>query len=196
MGIAFAVLSAFGAGRVLLTDPGAVSQPFGSLWSLAFHFGLFLVSLVLAVILGLGMEDWPQRWQVKYFRANPHRGLAFAEALASFTNRLPRWLQAVVEYPLVVGLPLLWVIALTPVARHSITLFVVAAVLPPNVAYWMGNINLFTSGLRIHIFRPNEFVDMYDDPRSRHWLVSGAAGRIPAPTATEAEAEPAPVETA
>jgi NACHT domain len=35
------------------------------------------------------------------------------------------------------------------------------------------SLNVFSEGRRYYLYRPNEYVDMYDDPRSRHWLVPG-----------------------
>jgi hypothetical protein len=39
--------------------------------------------------------------------------------------------------------------------------------------FWLTAANLWSRDRRYYLYRPNKFVDMYDGPRNRHWLVAG-----------------------
>jgi hypothetical protein len=42
-----------------------------------------------------------------------------------------------------------------------------------GMLFWLTAANLCGRDRRYYLYRPNKFVDMYDDPRNRHWLVAG-----------------------
>jgi hypothetical protein len=50
--------------------------------------------------------------------------------------------------------------------------FVVAAVLWPLVLLWLPLLGVCSRSNRFYPYRPNPYIDAYDDPRSRHWLLS------------------------
>jgi hypothetical protein len=66
-------------------------------------------------------------------------------------------------------------IAAAPLLKVSVAWFLVVAIAGAPL-YLLTNLNAFGSDVRYYPYRPSEFVDMYDDPRSRHWL--GLAGQF------------------
>lgn len=52
--------------------------------------------------------------------------------------------------------------------------YVIAASLMLWIVFWLPATVLFTPGRRLYLRSPNPFIDAYDDPRSRHWLVPPA----------------------
>ena len=40
-----------------------------------------------------------------------------------------------------------------------------------QLVFWATGINFFSGDVRFYPYRPNAYVDAYDDPKSRHWLV-------------------------
>ena len=46
----------------------------------------------------------------------------------------------------------------------------VAVAIGANLFFLLSNINAFDIDIRYYVYRPNEYVDVYNDWRSRHWL--------------------------
>ncbi len=42
-----------------------------------------------------------------------------------------------------------------------------------NMFFWATGTGVFESDRRYYLYRPDEYVDAYTDPESRHWLVPG-----------------------
>jgi hypothetical protein len=64
-------------------------------------------------------------------------------------------------------------VAAIPLAAESLVYFGITVIAIQGVFFATG-LSYFSSGRRYYLYRPNEFVDAYDDPRSRPWL--GLAG--------------------
>jgi hypothetical protein len=43
-----------------------------------------------------------------------------------------------------------------------------------QLAFWVTDVNLFSGNRHFYPYRPNPYVDAYDDPKSRHWLLPDA----------------------
>lgn len=41
--------------------------------------------------------------------------------------------------------------------------------------FFLTNVRAFDPRMRYFLYRPNEYIDIYDDLRSKHWLASAAA---------------------
>jgi hypothetical protein len=103
-------------------------------------------------------------------------GFLVAEAQSSDTgNIIPLWLQT---YDNILGsaiafmfLPELLSFAIAPITLAATSLAEYLAItLGIQIIYWLTIYDICSRGRRYYLHRPNEFVDMYDDPRSRHWL--------------------------
>jgi hypothetical protein len=63
------------------------------------------------------------------------------------------------------------VFAIAPIALATTSLAAYLAVsLSAHVGYWAAGLDVFNRNRHYYLYRPNEFVDMYDDPMSRHWI--------------------------
>jgi energy-coupling factor transporter ATP-binding protein EcfA2 len=60
-------------------------------------------------------------------------------------------------------------IAAAPLLKISVTEYLLVALGAP-VIFLLTNLNAFGKEVRYYLYRPSDFVDMYDDPRSRQWL--------------------------
>ena len=66
--------------------------------------------------------------------------------------------------------------------------FVATAFVVPLLVFWAPTLGLFCRTTRFCPYRPNPFIDMYDDPRSCHWL-----NRPPTNSAVEDARPPVPL---
>jgi hypothetical protein len=51
-----------------------------------------------------------------------------------------------------------------------IPFYFAVGLLGPMILFWLPAISLFSRAVRFYPYRPNVFIDMYDDPRSKQWL--------------------------
>src|SRR5215207_2194891 len=68
--------------------------------------------------------------------------------------------------------PLAYAVAVPPVATTSIPTYLLLAVIGPIVLFYAPTLRVASRTKRYHLYRPNPYIDVYDDPKSRHWLVS------------------------
>jgi len=68
--------------------------------------------------------------------------------------------------------PAAFAVALAPLVSMSLPLYLVAALIAP-LFYWLPVADWFGRGRSYFLFRPNPYVDAYNDPSSRHWLRPG-----------------------
>jgi len=78
----------------------------------------------------------------------------------------PRWVRPVVAF---VVIPLIFSMAPVPLASRSLSLYLIC-VISFQVLFWATNMKMCIKGSRHFIYRPNKYVDMYDNPDSRHWV--------------------------
>lgn len=69
--------------------------------------------------------------------------------------------------------PFAFAVAPVPLLADSLAVYILVSV-GCQALFWATGVKMFTRGRRYYPYRPNPFVDIYDDPRSRHWL--GLAG--------------------
>ena len=90
------------------------------------------------------------------------------------------WIQGLAEFScFFVAVPFSFTIAAVPIITTSWPGYVALAV-GSQALFWATDMKLFNRGRRYFIFKPNEFVDMYDDPKSQHWLGLKSAPIAPA----------------
>ncbi|MGH3941400.1 MAG: NACHT domain-containing protein [Pseudonocardiaceae bacterium] len=71
--------------------------------------------------------------------------------------------------------PLAYTVAVTPLAAWSVPGYLAAAILGPLVLFWFPILDLFARTSQFYIYRPNPYIDMYDEPSSQHWLQTGVS---------------------
>ncbi|GAA4447092.1 NACHT domain-containing protein [Phytohabitans houttuyneae] len=72
-------------------------------------------------------------------------------------------------FGVLVGLP--YVLAALPLMDDSLVAFLIGTTALVWVAFWLPATRLFNRSRRFYLRKPNPFVDVYEDARSRHWLV-------------------------
>lgn len=69
-------------------------------------------------------------------------------------------------------IPFAFTVSTAPLLTTSVAAYTGVA-LAANAFFWLTDLAIFERGRRYYLYRPSEYVDMYEDPRSRHWLVPG-----------------------
>jgi hypothetical protein len=160
----------------LVTRPGLLRHPFGW-WTLLLLFGVAVFPTLIYAVLDGTIQDLPENSRARRYLvvANIHedkdgipigRGNCLALLPVTFDKLLGDSPTA-----------LIWIIA--PIC----TIFLVTMSLPVylvvTIVGWtlfnLTNIHAFDPDMRYFLYRPNEYVDVYDDPRSRHWLAAADA---------------------
>lgn len=79
------------------------------------------------------------------------------------------------------GGPVAYAMAIAPVASFSLPTYLATAILGPIISFYLPFLNFCERNTRLYLYRPNQYIDMYDDPRSRNWLRPATAQRIAEP---------------
>jgi hypothetical protein len=164
------ILSFVLAVRLLITNPEALLRPLGWWTTL---LSLALGGVAFLAYGGLNMlADWQRApsWIRQFLggrqeTSNGH----IASTVPNFHSKV---LFTSVAALLVFGGPVSFIVATTPLmASTPIPFYVAVEILGPLICFWLPIVDGFTGQMRYHLYRPNPYVDAYDDPRSRHWLV-------------------------
>ena len=163
---------------IAVTDPRQLLQPFGW-WTPLLWIGIASVPAVLFFGLATLVDGLPEKSRVRDYLTPETRGPNTASAviligrlLGAITPTNIRNMEASAIAAAVFAIaifPLSLAVSAMPVITrsHAGYIFLVFGM---GLFYWMTAIRLFDRRRRYYIFRPNEFVDVYSDPRSRHWL--------------------------
>jgi NACHT domain len=68
--------------------------------------------------------------------------------------------------------PFAFTISAVPLLSDSLLYYILLSV-GSQIIFWMTDLKVCLKGSRRYLYRPNVFVDVYNDPKSRHWLVPG-----------------------
>ncbi|MGN9906569.1 NACHT domain-containing protein [Phytohabitans sp. LJ34] len=160
-----AVAALAGTVNVAVFEWRALIRPFGW-WSPLLH----LAPAVAAFGLAIGIILWGEKGREGSWRRyldEADTKVRSGHAVSTAAERFPNAFLIVFVILLV---PLAYAVAAAPLATWSLTGFLVLATAMPFFVYWVPFLALFSEGTRLHLYRPNPYIDMYDDPRSRHWL--------------------------
>lgn len=172
---AFSIAAVVVACLVVATDPGQLLRPFGG-WTLLILLGVMLTSYGLWAITSVAGNLLGGNWK------------AFTEVSESSdaSSHIPAYLLgygrdvvAVIGLILLFLAPIAVAVAPLPLMPRSLTAYFVIAI-SCGVLYWMPLMQGFSRGRRYYLYRPSPYIDMYDDPCCRHWIV--AAGRAASPS--------------
>jgi hypothetical protein len=152
---------------VLMTDPATLLRPFGW-WSPLLSLGAGLAAFGILYGLSSWVDTRPtDSWQERFLDVPSPRESGNLVLRLIFPWPLP------VGAPTFFGLPILYVVATAPLATATLPGYLAVAVAAPLLLYWLPLLNLAARTTRFYLYRPNEYIDVYDDPRSRHWVGSG-----------------------
>lgn len=167
------VLALPAAAAALVIHPGLLRHPFGW-WTPLLLLGLVLTTTAICVGVCDTTEN-PGMW--RYFRVASVRKKQTDVAIGrgnvvSFVREGPvddNWRDVI--------LVLTWAIA--PISTLLLLAVSLLDYLLVTIGGWtlfyLTNVRAFDPDVRYSLYRPNEYVDVYDDPRSKHWLTPTAA---------------------
>jgi hypothetical protein len=154
------------ASVVVATDPGRLLRPFG-LWTLLILLGVGVTTFVLwFMVLGYA-KDWLRGdWRAFADREGSGGGhiiicLLFREEISIYETLV---FASFFVTPIAVA------VAPLPLMSQSLTEYFTIAI-SCGLLYWMPAVDGFARGRRYYLYRPSPYIDMYDDPCCRHWVV-------------------------
>lgn len=142
---------------VLAAHPGLVLHPFGW-WTLGFIVGVGAVPVItlIAGIDAISVSSKPGQAVI-----------AATDSGTAFGNLFDGDFMFVATF-VVIGA----VFGIAPIALAASSLPAYLAVsLGAHLLFWSTGLKMFDGDRYYYWYRPNEYVDMYEDPRSRHWIV-------------------------
>lgn len=140
-------------------------------WSLALLPGPPVLGVLVAGILA---ETGKFRLSVETNACNP-LPLFLDDELVSYEglddDGTFSWETGTVQFVVITALfTAPYALALTPLINWSIIGYLVVATAAIWVLFWLPACRIFEEDSRLYLRRPNPYVDMYEDPRSRHWV--------------------------
>jgi hypothetical protein len=170
------LLSVVAAVTVVSTDWHVLLRPFGwwsPLISLAVAAVPFVITLGLSAWAGGRPEgSWPKVYLTT--GADSEDALAHIFFAASPVSGMVAWC-------VFVGGPVAYAMAIAPVVAFSLPAYLAMAILGPIILFYLPVLDLCGPNARFYLYRPNRYIDMYDDPRSRNWLRPATVQRIAEP---------------
>lgn len=147
---------------VLVIEPAKVLlHPFGS-WNLLLFFGVGEGAVWIQIILfAIFAEFWKDLEPIPKDRDKDSGNCLLCQS------------EIIWVFGMFVIAPFAFAIAPVPLIAASPTNYILVSI-GFAVLFWTTGIKMCLRGERYYFYRPNEYVDVYDDPRSQHWL--GVAG--------------------
>jgi len=154
---------------VLATHPGLGLHPFGW-WTLALIIGVGAAPMILLFSL-LGKVTNNVASAVWYgWDQDEESGQAFIAVMESDSPVGNFVDNAFPGFPILAITGIAFAVAPIALATSSLAAYL-ALSLGTHVVYWATGLNIFRGDRHYYLYRPNEFVDMYEDPKSRHWII-------------------------
>jgi hypothetical protein len=170
VGITLTVTALCASVAVLSTHPGMLKHPFGW-WTLTLIFGVAVFPVIIFFLYSLVDENDFVHPLLLMADDEEESGHIFNYALTF----LPDSLVMLAAY---IIFPLSFAIAPIPLARDDLPVYLVIAI-GSHCLLWLTMLAAFLSDKRYYLYRPNEYVDMYEDERSRLWLARPLPPRDP-----------------
>ena len=154
-----------GAVMILALAPGRLLRPYG--WAtLALAAAAALIPMLVLSGLEQRADDRPP-----HSRLRRALGTDEPDRVRPLSARLlPGWLSLPVA---VAVIPAAYAVAAAGLLPVSVPGYL-AAVAAGLAVYVLSLTDMCARGRRYYLYRPNRYVDLYDDPRSRHWVTRAA----------------------
>jgi hypothetical protein len=158
------VLSTAVAVVVVVTDWRTLLRPFGW-WSLLISLGTGVGAFGLLWLSNV-LSDYWRAFRYFDFTAEDKDTGHFISLVEQPLVRVPAFFLGPISY----------MVAVSPLLAHSLWLvYFPVALLGPVVLFWMPLMDVCSRKTRYSPYRPNPYVDMYEDPLSRHWLIPASS---------------------
>ncbi|HLK01834.1 MAG TPA: NACHT domain-containing protein [Streptosporangiaceae bacterium] len=159
---------------VLSTHPGLLRHPFGW-WTLALIVGVAAFPLGLMALYAATLDEAEYINQLLHI-LDPAKDDEGGFIFNYFLNITTKVREGFVQFIGILIVPLLFAIAPIPLARGNLTVYLVVAI-SSSLLLWLTTLKAFALNQRYYLYRPNEYVDMYEDERSRLWLARPLCGQ-------------------
>lgn len=145
------------------TDPGALAHSrFGGARLIAVIPGAAILPMFVFAAVSAPADDMSYDSRLRQFLIFDAKGEYGDTETASVLEWIP-------SFWLIVAMTVVIAVALLPLAKHSwIAYFTADAVI--GFLYFAPFMNGFSRGRRYYLYKPSPYIDLYDDPRSRHWV--------------------------
>jgi len=164
LSVALLLTAAGFAIAALVTHPGWTHHPFGW-WTIGLMVGASALPWALLALHISVIDDLPTGWYDLGYSFNASGNLIMAILDADFEDLLEEW-PGRVSYVLVAA-----VFAIAPAAflPTSLVAYLLLAI-GGHLLFWELDLRFFDSDKVYYLWRPNVFVDMYEDAKSKHWV--------------------------
>lgn len=156
---------------VVIAHPGLMLHPYGR-WTMALIYGTaILVPIILNAMLTSIAEA--------VFPANSLLGRCLTGGMAESGGLLagPGNFVSIISdssnglmYAALIWLIITAPVSALPIIPKSLGAYF-AVMLGAEMIFLLTNNEAFDNGIHYYLYRPSEYIDAYDDPRSQHWLV-------------------------
>lgn len=159
---------------LLVEHPGLLLHPY-HWWMLAIFCAIDWTPFLLIVTLDTSATDKSGN-SFRNYLAAPEHNYESGNFSYFFTSETPAGTGTIFEWPgMFLWIANLFTLAIAPVPLVGISFWLYVSVAATiSFSYWVCDLAIFSSARRYYLYRPSEYVDVYDDPRSRHWLVPGS----------------------
>jgi hypothetical protein len=152
----------------LVTHPGWALHPFGW-WTLGLMFGTGVAPLVFVYVqttLGIGVDlSWEKS-------GNPLFAIAEGDIEELVDELLEGPFDGEVFWIILLAfvvVPAAFALAPAALAGSSLAVYIALSICG-QLLFWESDLELFEHGRFLYPHRPNEFVDMYENPTSKYWV--------------------------
>jgi hypothetical protein len=153
---------------VLITNPAQLLHPFGW-WTLALIVGVAVAPFAIwFYLVGHYVERQSDNSKIKRFIESDDNSLNDAHIISYLDYKITPSSDWMIGPAFIVAVAISFGCA--PLLETSLVAYCTVAGLSGFV-YWFLLVDGFARGRHYYLYRPNIFIDVYDDPRSRHWIV-------------------------
>lgn len=155
---------------VLVTSPGLLLHPFGY-WTLAIVAAVSVIPLLLVVYIDDLTNSISDNARVRRFLVSGPE-----EKETTVQAHIMEFIDAKIDFneAAVVGVVLMLTfaigIACSPLLKVSLLIYIMVTLFGV-IFYWAPLLPGFRRSRHYYLYRPNVYIDVYDDTRSRHWII-------------------------
>lgn len=156
---------------VLITHPGLMLHPYGR-WTMPLVYGTAIVGPVIlnAMLTSIAEGVFSADSSFgRFFRGGMTESGGLLTGPGNFVSLISDSGNGLM-YAALAWLIITAPVSALPVMSKSLGGYYAVA-LGAEIIFMLTNNHAFDSGIQYYLYRPNEYVDAYDDPRSAHWLV-------------------------
>jgi hypothetical protein len=151
----------------IITDPQLQQRGDTALPLLVFGVMLVPISSLALIVMA---NDFPRNSKIRYYCGSGDSNNAGGSVIKIFLDRFNPPVSLCIAFTFI--LAFLFAFASSPLAERSYAVYAIVG-LASQLFFWSSLMNVFNSNRWYYLYRPNKYVNVYDDPRSSHWLVSG-----------------------